>query len=204
MSRMVTETQPSGQVGRRSSARSALAWCIAALAGSAMLGLACGLIWEQVAPRATLQEISAGTAELVNAETRAFITADVWFCGIAVVAGLLTGVLGYRFAVSKRTGGARALVVTCLILGGLIGALVMLLLGERLGQSGYEQHLASSPAGTLFPATLALGAKSALAFWPMLTAIVALVAEWGTSTTADLADLADPADPAAPPEPASC
>jgi hypothetical protein len=181
---MVTEHQRSPLPGKRPSTRSAVAWGAAALAGSAALGLLGGLIWELIAPRATLQEIAAGTAELVNAETRAFITADVWFCVVAVVAGLLTGVVGYRFAVSARTGGARALVVSCLILGGLAGALVMLWLGERLGQSGYNQHLASSANGTLFPDTLALGAKSALAFWPMFTAIVLLVAEWGTRTPA--------------------
>jgi hypothetical protein len=195
MSRMATESQRFPLVGRRPSARSAVAWCAAALAGSAVLGLLGGLIWEQLAPRAMLQEIGAGTAELVNAETRAFITADVWFCGIAIVAGLLTGVVGYRFGVSRRTGGARALVVAFLIVGGLVGALVMLWLGEQLGQVGYEQHLASSPNGTVFPATLALGARSALAFWPMLTAIVLLVAEWGAGTAAA------PAEPAPPPEP---
>jgi hypothetical protein len=207
MSRMVTESQWSPLADKRPSARSAIAWCAAALAGSAILGLLGGLIWELVAPRATLQEIGAGTAELVDAETRAFITADVWFCAIAVVAGLLTGLLGYRFAVAPRTGGARALAASCLILGGLAGALVMLWLGERIGQSGYDQHLASSPNGTLFPATLALGAKSALAFWPMFTAIVLLVAEWGTRTTADPAEQvqqagqAGQAGPTAPPEP---
>jgi hypothetical protein len=192
---MVTDPQRSPLVGKRPSGRSAVAWCAAALAGSAALGLLGGLIWAQVAPRATLQEIGAGTAGLVNPETRAFITADVWFCAIAVVAGLLTGVLGYRFAVSARTGAARAAVVSCLILGGLAGALVMLWLGERIGQSGYDHQLASSPNGTLFPATLALGARSALAFWPMFTAIVLLVAEWGTRTSAG------PAERPAPPGP---
>jgi len=189
---MATELQRFPLAGKRPPARSAVAWCAAALAGGAVLGLLGGLIWEQVAPRATLQEIGEGTATLVNAETRAFITADVWFCAIAVVAGLLTGVLGYRFCVSRRTGAARALAVSCLILGGLAGALIMLWLGERIGQSGYDKHLASSPNGTLFPATLALGAKSALAFWPMATAIVVLVAEWGGRTTADQATRPEP------------
>jgi hypothetical protein len=196
MSRMVTEPPSYPPSRERPPARSAVAWCAAALAGSAALGLPGGLIWEQVAPRAMLQEISAGTAQLVNAETRAFITADVWFCVIALVAGLLTGVLGYRFAVSARSGTARALTVACLILGALAGALVMLWLGEQLGQSGYEQHLAASPDGTLFPSTLALGAKSALAFWPMATAVILLVAEWGSGSPADA--LADA--PAGPPE----
>ncbi len=192
---MVTEPQPYPQVVRRASARSAIAWCAAALTGSAVLGLLGGLIWEQVAPRAVLQEIGTGTAELVSAETRAYITADAWFCGIAIIAGLLTGLLGYRFGVSARTGGSRALVVAALIIGALAGALLMLWLGEQLGRSGYEQSLASSAKGTLFPDTLALGAKSALTFWPMATAIVLLVAEWGARANADPADPADSARP---------
>jgi hypothetical protein len=168
-----------GLRGTRSAARSTAAWVAAALAGSVVVGLAGGLIWGELAPRATLQEIGSGTAEVINAETRAFFGADVWFCAIAVVAGLLTGVLGYRFALARREGAARAAVAGALIVGALAGALVMLWLGEQIGLSTYNQHLASSPNGTVFSASLALGAKSALAFWPLLTAIVVLVAEWG-------------------------
>jgi len=172
----------------RPSARAAAAWSVAVLAGSAVLGLLGGLIWAAAAPRATLQEISAGTAELVNAESRAFIGADVWFCGIAIVAGLLTGVLGYRFAVAPRHGGARAVVASSLIAGAVAGALVMMWLGEQIGLSTYNQHLASSADGALFSASLVLGAKSALAFWPMFTAIVLLVAEWGIRAPASRRD----------------
>jgi hypothetical protein len=50
--------------------------------------------------------------------------------------------------------------------------------------SSYNQHLASSPAGTLFDESLALGAKSALAFWPLVTAVIILVSEWGTRRSA--------------------
>ena len=97
---MATEPVWSPEVAARPSARSAVAWFAAAVAGSAALGLLGGLIWGEVAPRAALQEISTGTAELMNAETRAFIGADAWFCGIAVVAGLLTGIIGYRFGIA--------------------------------------------------------------------------------------------------------
>jgi hypothetical protein len=173
---------PGPPPGRRTAARSAVIWFLAALIGSVVLGLAGGLIWGEFAPRATLQEVGAGTAELVNAETRAFFGADVWFCVIAVIAGLLTGVLGYRFAVASRTGAGRPAVAAALIVGAVAGTFVMLWLGERIGLSSYNNNLASSPAGTLFPASLALGAKSVLAFWPLFTAIVVLVAEWGTRT----------------------
>jgi hypothetical protein len=171
---------PHGLRETGSTARSTAAWIAAVLAGSAVVGLLGGLIWGELAPRAVLQEIGAGTAQVVNAETRAFFGADVWFCGIAVLAGLLTGVLGYRFAVATRDAAARAAVAAALILGALAGALVMLWLGGQIGLSGYNQHLASSLGGTLFPASLALGSKSALALWPLFTAIVVLVAEWGT------------------------
>jgi hypothetical protein len=171
---------PESEGVKETTTRSTVVWVIAVLAGSAVVGLLGGLIWGEFAPRAALQEIGAGTAEVINAETRAFFGADVWFCCISAAVGLLTGILGYRFAVSPRTGGSRAAVASALILGALAGAFVMLWLGERIGLSTYDHDLASSPAGTVFSASLALGAKSALAFWPLLTSVVLLVAEWGT------------------------
>ena len=179
---MATEPAwPSGADARpRPSALSAAAWFAAAVAGSAALGLLGGLIWGEAAPRALLQEISTGTAELMNAETRAFIGADAWFCGIAVIAGLLTGTIGYRFGVARHSGGTRALIAAGLIIGAVAGAFVMLWLGEQIGLSAYNQHLASSANGTVFPESLSLGARSALAFWPLFTGIVILVGEWGS------------------------
>lgn len=155
------------------------AWCAALLAGSVLLGLLGGLIWAEVAPRAMLEEVGSGTAEVINAETRAFFGADVWFCAIAAVAGLLTGLLGYRFAVAPRDGFARAAVALALILGAVGGGFAMMWLGGQIGLPAYNQHLASSPNGTMFYASLGLGAKSALACWPLFTSFVVLVAEWG-------------------------
>lgn len=175
--------------GKRPAA-DAVAWFAAPLAGSALLGLLAGYIWGEVAPRAQLQEVGAGAAQVVNAETTAFIAADAWFCGISVAAGLITGLAGYWLLLAPRSGsqapGARPgrwVSAAGLILGALAGALVMLWLGERIGLSGYNHDLAASPNGTLFSASLSLGAKSALAFWPMFTAIVILVWEWGTHRT---------------------
>ena len=59
----------------------------------------------------------------------------------------------------------------------------MLWLGPQIGLSAYNHDLASSANGTVFSSSLTLGATSALAFWPMLTAIVILIAEWGTRPT---------------------
>jgi hypothetical protein len=161
--------------------RRALIGLVVALAGSALLGLAGGLIWSEIAPRAALQEISAGTAEVVNVETRAFIGADGWFCVIAGVAGLLTGVLGYLAGIARRDAFTRVTVTIGLIAGAVAGSFVMLWLGQRIGLGTYQHQLAKAAVGARFNASLALGAKSALVFWPLLTSIVIVVAEVGRS-----------------------
>jgi len=143
------------------------------LAGSALLGIVAGLIWGAVAPRALLQEVGRGQAEFVNVETSAFIVADAWFCLIVVVGGLITGILGYRFLV-RRTGWTAA---AGLVLGAVAAALLALWIGENTGLGTYNHLLATSRNGVLFHSSLALGAKSALAFWPLLTSAVILLAE---------------------------
>jgi len=148
---------------------------VTALAGSAVLGIAAGLIWAAVAPRPLLQEIASGEAELVNAESTAFIVADAWFSLIAAVGGLLTGVLGYRILV-RRAGTAATV---GLVLGAVGAALLALWVGDNIGLGTYNHLLASSPVGAYFHASLGLGAKSALAFWPLCTSGVILVVEAG-------------------------
>jgi len=182
---MDTGPAQASRPAERAPARRAAAWFAVTLAGSALLGLLAGLIWGAAAPRALLREVGSGTAQLVNAETTAFIAADAWFCGIAVVAGLLTGLVGYRFASARRDDAAGPASAAGLILGAIVGSFVMLWIGEQIGVSGYDQHLAASPKGTLFLAPLALGAKTALVFWPMATAIVILVTEWGSRRAVD-------------------
>jgi hypothetical protein len=151
-----------------------------ALAGSALLGIVAGLIWAAVAPRAVLQEVARGEAGLVNAESSAYIVADAWFCLIVVVGGLITGILGYRFLV-RRTGWTAA---AGLILGAVAAALLALWIGENIGLGTYNHLLATSPNGAFFHQSLALGAKSALAFWPLLTSAVILLAESGAGRPA--------------------
>lgn len=163
----------------RQRARTGILIALAIVAGSAVLGLLGGLIWNVVAPRALLLEISAGTAQVVNAETRAFIGADAWFCLIAAVAGLLTGIVGCWLGIARRSPGTRLAVTIGLIAGAVAGAYAMLWLGQQLGQAGYQHDLADSPVGTTFSGALLLGAKSAIALWPLFTSIVLVLAELG-------------------------
>jgi len=55
-----------------------------------------------VAPRALVQVVSKGTVAVVNAETGAFIAADLWFCLIGVAGGLLTGTFGYWIIIRRQ------------------------------------------------------------------------------------------------------
>jgi hypothetical protein len=126
---------------------------VIAFAGSALLGVLAGLVWALVAPRAVLQEVSQGTAEVVNAETSAFIAADGWFCVIGAVCGLIAGAVA--------------------------GGLVMLWIGDNIGLSTYNHQLGTAANGTIFNSSLALGAKSALVFWPLVTSVVILLRELG-------------------------
>jgi hypothetical protein len=143
-----------------------------------------GLIWAVVAPRPLLQEIARGEAELVNAESTAFIVADAWFALITAVGGLITGVLGYRFLV-RRAG---AVATAGLVLGAVAAALLALWVGDSIGLGTYNHLLASSPVGAFFHSSLALGAKSALAFWPLFTSAVILLAESGARRHVDKAE----------------
>jgi hypothetical protein len=165
--------EQSGDKGGRTKQR--LAAFVAALAGSAVLGIVAGLIWAVVAPRALLQEVGAGEANLVHAETSAFIVADAWFCLLSVVGGLITGILGYRLLV-RRAGWLAA---AGLIAGAVAATLLALWIGENIGLGTYNHLLATSHNGAFFNASLALGAKSALAFWPLVTSVVIVLADGG-------------------------
>ena len=148
---------------------------MAALAGSAVLGVAAGLIWAAVAPRAVLQEIGPGEAEVVNAESHAFIVADAWFCLIVALGGVITGVVGYRLLVRRADWIAAA----GLILGAVAAGFLTLWVGENIGLGTYSHLLATSRDGGFFHASLGVGAESALALWPGLTSVVLLLAEYG-------------------------
>ena len=104
-----------------------------------MLGVVAGLIWAAVAPRALLQEVGSGEAQVVNAETSAFFLADAWFCLITAVGGLITGIVGHRLLV-RRAGWIAA---AGLVLGAVAAALLALWTGEQIGLGTYNHLLAS-------------------------------------------------------------
>jgi hypothetical protein len=146
---------------------------LATLAGTAIIGIPAGYIWALVAPRALAQVVSRGAANVVNAETTAFIAADAWFVLIASVGGLLTGIAGYLLVVRRR--GAPAAVG--LILGGLGAAALMWWIGDNYGHAQFQHRLLTDPKGTYLHASLSLGSKGAIVFWPIFAALAIAVPE---------------------------
>jgi hypothetical protein len=167
------ETQRTRQpLTPRAVGRSALALLIP-LAATAVIGIPAGYIWALLAPRALAQVASRGAAQVVNPETTAFIAADAWFVLIAAIGGLLTGIAGYVLLV-RRQGAPAAL---GLILGGLAAAALMMWIGDNYGHAAFQHRLLTDRAGTYLHSALSLGSKGALAFWPMLVALVIVVPE---------------------------
>jgi hypothetical protein len=145
-----------------------LAAFAAVVLGSALIGLLAGLVWSQVAPRALYVVVSGG-AEAVNPEGSALIGADGWFCVIGVVGGLVTGLLGYVLAV-RRYG---PLPMVGIFIGGLVAAYLALWIGQRSGMTEFITRLGDSKSGTLLRAPIKLGARGAVAFWPLAAGLAA-------------------------------
>ena len=147
----------------------AAAAALAVAAGTAALGVPAGLIWAAVAPRPLLVMTSPGAAALVNTETSAFIAADLVFCLVCLAGGVVSGALGYLFAV-RRYG---PLAMAGLLAGSVAAAFVARWVGEQSGFAALQHLLATRPLGARFYDSLTLRATSALACWPLAAAVVA-------------------------------
>ena len=147
----------------------AVASSLAVAAGTVLLGVAAGWYWAAVSPRAWLVMTGPGAAGLINPETSAFITADAVFCLVCLVGGVVSGVLGYLFAVRKHG----PLGMAGLIAGALAAAFVARWVGEQSGLAMFRHLLATLPAGARLRDALTLGAGAALGFWVLAACAVA-------------------------------
>jgi hypothetical protein len=147
----------------------ALATSVAVAAGTALLGVAGGFLWAALAPRAGLVMVGRGVADLVDAETNAFIAADWWYCLVALVGGVISGLLGYWLAVRRHGPVAMAGV----LVGALAAGLITMWIGQHSGFATLNHLLATLPVGAHLNAQLTLGSPSAIAFWPLAAGLIA-------------------------------
>lgn len=137
--------------------------------GSVLIGLAGGFAWAQFAPRVAYVTVGGGSADVVNAETTAFIAGDAWYCLIGLIGGVIIGVAGYLLAV-RRHGPVPMMGI---LAGSIAAAYTARWVGENDGVSGFNRELLSSRPGTVLHAPLSLGAQGAIAFWPLAACLAA-------------------------------
>lgn len=162
-------------VTSRPSRRGIAVAAILTLVGSAVLGLAGGLVWSVVAPRVPYEIVSPGSADVTNAETNAFISGDVWYCVIAVVGGLIIGTIAYLYAIRKYGPVPMAAVLAGSFGAGYLARWV----GQNLGLATFNAQLGSSKVGTILHAPPVLGSDpgtvlwSAIVLWTLAACLVA-------------------------------
>ncbi len=144
----------------------------AVIVGTALLGAAAGFVWAAVAPRALAVVAGPDSADIVNVETNAFIAGTGWFTLLTAIGGIISGLLGYAFAVRRYRAPAMAAV----LVGGLAAALTAKWIGQRSGAAAFNRALQAGPR-VLLHVPLALGGLGALAFWPLAAGLVAGVIE---------------------------
>jgi hypothetical protein len=158
----------------KATGRAALLSAVAALLGSIALGLAGGVIWGSLAPKPVYVVVARGAADVVNPETSAFITADLLYCLIGVVGGLIIGIASYLLAIRRYGPAPMAAVLGGSVLAGLAARWV----GQGLGLAQFNSKLSVSHVGTLLHAPPVLGSNGpailwpAVAFWPLAACAV--------------------------------
>ncbi|HEU0102480.1 MAG TPA: hypothetical protein VFR07_09195 [Mycobacteriales bacterium] len=133
----------------------------------AALGVPVGLLWSLLAPRPDLVRTAEGV-DYANSETKDFIAADAILFLLCLAAGLLVGLVVWRWA---SAGGLRTLLA--LVGGSGVGAVVAWQVG--LTDPSRAAVLAAARAGRLaarYDLPLELHAHSVLLAWPGAAALV--------------------------------
>ena len=147
----------------------AVAAAFAVAAGTAVLGVALGFAWVALAPRPWLVMTGTQAAAVINPETSAFIVADAIFAGLCLAGGVVSGVAGFLLAV-RRWG---PLPMAGVLAGAVAAAFLARWVGEQSGLAVFHHLLMTLPVGARLQAPLALGADSAIAFWPLAAGVTA-------------------------------
>ncbi|MBF8188695.1 hypothetical protein ITP53_23780 [Nonomuraea sp. K274] len=128
----------------------------------ATLGVAAGLVWSGLSPRAPYQVTEQGPV-LADLSTQALIAADGWFAVITGGLGLLCG--GVAWFAARRW---MLPVLLGLCAGGVAGALLTLWVGSTFTIGAVMVEAAAAPGVKIVPGALKLTASGVLVSWPLL------------------------------------
>lgn len=140
------------------------------VAALVLTGVAVGVVWWLVAPRAQVRIESDG-GYFLDPHPEQYVAGDAVFGLISLAAGLVAGILVWRF--SRRRPMAA---VVGLAAGGLAGALVARWVGLYLGRVD-EQALVHEPTGSIVSVALSLTAVGLVLVLPLAALVAWLVCD---------------------------
>ncbi len=126
-----------------------------------VLGVIGGLLWVLVVEPAEFTKTAQGGAMGENDLSKRF-DADAWFVVIGAGLGLLGGLV-----LSVWRARDPLLTSALLVLGSVLAAGVMLLVGRVLGPHGTEAALRAATVGTKVPEPLGVDTLTVLLSWPI-------------------------------------
>ena len=127
----------------------------------AMLGAPVGLIWAAVAPKVLVEPTPEGLS-LVAPDAKTFVGADGWFFVIALLTGLVCGVVAWRLGRRRQLGTALGLSV-----GSLAAAIIAWRVGHLVDVPRLSSLLQALPGKPTIDPTLDVRAKGVLLAWPV-------------------------------------
>lgn len=134
-----------------------------------LVGAPLGLLWAGFAPRADVV-VMGQAVNLTEAYGDAFIAADAFFLAAVLLAGLVGGLVAWRFGAAHGPA-----VVVALTVGGLAAAYVAMTVGEQVGFETLRAAVRSGGQGA-FQLNLELKADTALLGWPLASLVAYLSA----------------------------
>jgi hypothetical protein len=154
------------------SSRAAVRDVAVVLGSLVVLGALGGVLWSVVVTPAQLTRLPNGIAMNETALSAQF-AADGWYAVIAVVAGLLAGVVLTWWRSRDALWTAALLVV-----GAVLAAVVMAVTGHLLGPPDPRHALLATKVGSKVPESLDLGVSSLSPFGPYLKQTVMFYLAW--------------------------
>ena len=142
----------------------------AVVAVTVLLGAPVGLLWARVSPRLTVVLVPGKDPQAQRLEGKDFIGADGSYVGLALLAGVVCGMLAWRFA--RRSG---PWTVLALVVGGLAAAKVAAVVGVRPGRSEVMAMIREAKLDRTVHLFLKLRSPWALVSWPVGALIAFLV-----------------------------
>ncbi|MCP2338268.1 hypothetical protein [Actinomadura rupiterrae] len=129
----------------------------------AVLGPLAGVLWHALAPTVGFV-VLRGEPFISDGEGQGPIGTDARFALIGIVAGLLCGVVAYRFGGRDND----IPLIAGLAAGGTAAALLAWWVGHQFGLSHYQHVVRTGTDGTEVNGPADLRARGVLVFWPLL------------------------------------